>query len=365
MSKGKSKQYEKLLKATVVRGNSTPEETTQLMTPILTLIEKMRPKKLFRYRACTGYTFDALLSDKTFFNPPISFNDPYDCLSYVDTAKVKSLLTEIDPNNIVKQVNEIFNSTHFIEENFSPNILPAVQFVYNGIKKFSDAERISAIEKLSPGVVDYERMKEWFSNAIEANRQVNLKHSRQETFIACFSEKIDSLLMWAHYADSHKGFAVEYDTSEIVALSNKCAICKDKEKCASIHFLDLFPVLYSKERYDATEYDIETLKSRLQESFGVGSPFCTPDKLFSIKSNTTKGIDWAYEKEWRLIYSCTSNHPEEKSVTLKPKAVYLGSQISAGNERIIRKLIDGKGLTVYKMFVNVENKKYSLNYKKV
>ena len=29
--------------------------------------------------------------------------------------------------------------------------------------------------------------------------------------IACFSESKDSPTMWAHYADNHKGFVLEYD----------------------------------------------------------------------------------------------------------------------------------------------------------
>ena len=34
---------------------------------------------------------------------------------------------------------------------------------------------------------------------------------RQKTVkVACFSERVDSSIMWSHYADSHKGFCLEY-----------------------------------------------------------------------------------------------------------------------------------------------------------
>lgn len=31
--------------------------------------------------------------------------------------------------------------------------------------------------------------------------------------VSCFSEKVDDLLMWGHYAEGHRGFCLEFDTS--------------------------------------------------------------------------------------------------------------------------------------------------------
>lgn len=33
---------------------------------------------------------------------------------------------------------------------------------------------------------------------------------QQSTYIACFTESVTSPVMWAHYTDNHKGFAIEY-----------------------------------------------------------------------------------------------------------------------------------------------------------
>ena len=34
---------------------------------------------------------------------------------------------------------------------------------------------------------------------------------QKTTVSACFTEKIDNEIMWAHYANNAKGFALEYD----------------------------------------------------------------------------------------------------------------------------------------------------------
>ena len=33
--------------------------------------------------------------------------------------------------------------------------------------------------------------------------------------IICFSEVYDSMLMWSHYADNHKGFLLAYDINDL------------------------------------------------------------------------------------------------------------------------------------------------------
>lgn len=35
----------------------------------------------------------------------------------------------------------------------------------------------------------------------------------QHQGIACFSAKVDDLLMWSHYADGHRGFCLEFEGS--------------------------------------------------------------------------------------------------------------------------------------------------------
>lgn len=85
----------------------------------------------------------------------------------------------------------------------------------------------------------------------------------------CLTESQANLLMWAHYADSHQGFVVEFDSD---------APFFDQRKGRDDEFRHLRKVIYSDRR--------PSLVLSESDSF---SPFLT------------KGPDWSYEAEWRMM----------------------------------------------------------------
>ena len=87
--------------------------------------------------------------------------------------------------------------------------------------------------------------------------------------VLCLTETPDNLLMWAHYADSHQGFVVEFDSD---------APFFNQRNGSSDEFRHIRKVAYSDSRPSLI----------LSESEGF-SPFFT------------KGIDWSYEAEWRMM----------------------------------------------------------------
>ena len=97
-------------------------------------------------------------------------------------------------------------------------------------------------------------------------KQLHLK-----TGVLSLTEENDNLLMWAHYADSHRGFVLEFDPEhtffDLVGKSGETA---------------LRPVEYGPR---------PRLKSLFDER--IKGDFL---QLFCIKSDY-----WAYEKEWRVI----------------------------------------------------------------
>jgi hypothetical protein len=84
--------------------------------------------------------------------------------------------------------------------------------------------------------------------------------------LACFSESYDSLLMWAHYADAHKGICLKlkYYPKRLPAG------CFFKKVRYSTHYPKI-NVLQTEERSEV-------------ETFFL-----------------TKSVDWLYEREWRLV----------------------------------------------------------------
>lgn len=87
--------------------------------------------------------------------------------------------------------------------------------------------------------------------------------------ILCLSESAENLVMWAHYADSHRGFVIEFDEHSPFF---DCRLTPDDE------LRHLRKVSYNSRRPSLTLADVEDF-----------SPFMT------------KSTAWEYEAEWRMI----------------------------------------------------------------
>ncbi len=137
--------------------------------------------------------------------------------------------------------------------------------------------------------------------------------------IACFSEVNDSILMWSHYTDNHKGFCVEYDFNKI----NDINIIND-----------LYPVFYKKSLFDIADI---FFKSYTKKEI---------DKLEFLSPILTKNKEWAYEKEWRYISS------EDKyilNIQKQPQNIYLGSRINDKNKNAIISLFKDSDTHIFQM----------------
>jgi len=97
---------------------------------------------------------------------------------------------------------------------------------------------------------------------------------RDKLGVFCLSETWKSMLLWAHYGNEHRGAVIEFDTARL-----------DPEAIGRIASLE--KVQYSPNRIDFIARGMKPLDTLLY-----------------------KGEDWAYEKEWRLIYSvCYLDEP--------------------------------------------------------
>ncbi|MGO8928138.1 MAG: DUF2971 domain-containing protein [Limisphaerales bacterium] len=119
------------------------------------------------------------------------------------------------------------------------------------------------------------------------------------TGVLCFSSVKDSLLMWAHYADSHRGFVVEYD---------------------------------------AEHPEFQKLGKPQAVTYTSGRPVYDVSKGITTRVYLVKSPEWAYEREFRIfrrLRECEKriiNGIDLYFVRLPRccvKAVYLGSRIAS------------------------------------
>ncbi|MBQ3997807.1 MAG: DUF2971 domain-containing protein [Paludibacteraceae bacterium] len=127
-------------------------------------------------------------------------------------------------------------------------------------------------------------------------------------------------LMWAHYADGHRGVCLEYEIPPICIKSD-----------STRGFLALFPVSYEE-------------KIELNDELKINVAL------------SAKSVDWKYENEVRLVLFDPNTTEEFPTVEgLKLKAVYLGVNCLDSDERKIRLALLNKPVELYKMTINPKN----------
>lgn len=121
-------------------------------------------------------------------------------------------------------------------------------------------------------------------------------------YIKSFTENSSDLLMWGIYADSYKGFCVEYDLNLLPATAPV--------------FYHLFPTVYSNDRILKIDLiqAIDCLNNYKQGLFNADA-LAGYDALFlqdAIGTYCIKSRDWEHEREWRLIVSYLQMHEKNE-----------------------------------------------------
>ncbi len=117
---------------------------------------------------------------------------------------------------------------------------------------------------------------------------------REQTKMVCLSERIKSPLMWAHYADNNKGFALGYDfTNNDITICSNCP----NRTCNNIRLATIYPIVYSDKRLNATEYGQWLVEQIINSKFGFPTNALYEDEFLFIKAALYKSKDWAYENE--------------------------------------------------------------------
>ncbi|MCD4741850.1 MAG: DUF2971 domain-containing protein [Desulfobacteraceae bacterium] len=251
----------------------------------------MVPIYLYKFEKISEQALRNLKNAQIFFNTPSSFNDPFDC-SVLEASVV------LEPEDYIS----IFK--HYINE--------------KGIVLDCDIRNISDIP-------------EKYKNQIFTGLQQSLKQKQYqwlfETGCTCFSERKDYILMWSHYADDHKGFCLEFNTS-----------FKPFQKAIKVEYSDTFPSVNSTKLIaENPEFDKETL-----------SPILTKYKC------------WCYEKEWRIFHR-EPNKPYGYDVDAL-NAVYFGSAADDTDIEIVCLLLQGQSKNTKFYKAREDTSKYSLHF---
>lgn len=222
------------------------------------------PRRLYKYRAFSNRTLDALIADQIFFADPGTFNDPLDTKPTLDTDIDADALATILARLVEQRVRAEMNAA-------------AKTIRYSGPKTMSHiaahsrrrAEQVVAEIRYHATNPEYDiedPARFLFGQYVEDELL-----RRYGKGIVSLAERANCPLMWSHYGDQHKGVCIGYS---IPARAGG----------------DLHKISYGGSRLIAASAVAAMLDGDEEARRKVDDAVLTK-----------KAIDWRYEREWRLI----------------------------------------------------------------
>lgn len=289
---------------------------------------------LVRFRMISTKNLEALKSDRLYYSTPNNFNDPYDTLIYANHLQI---IQDIGQN-----LEMCMDS--YLDKLKDKNIQDAKIIAGFGYAMWNGSKRDKFLENYFRQICD----------AVTTLKEMLRKYVK----VICFSEEQQSMLMWSHYADNHKGFAIIYDKDKIENAENYT----NSEKLISKKPI-LKQVTYVQQQTDLTLEIEDYVRAYKMQNLGdvvPPVPNLSQDKLRRMM--TEKALDWSYEKEWRVIPRHISLEHESDLgyMLIKPMAIILGSMCSEENQREIMDICKEKKIPVFKAELNYWEPSYKL-----
>ncbi|MFS7241392.1 DUF2971 domain-containing protein [Serratia proteamaculans] len=264
---------------------------------------------------------DVLRNKSIRLTQPLALNDPFELKPHISaiasdemiTAEVEKVMKErvaIEYRKLPRDVRELFTI-----ESFEAMLKSKIEY-------FSPHRMISSVTPNIKGML--------------------LDKFETMIGILCVTTSADNLLMWAHYADSHKGFVIEFDAdSEFF----------NQKRSDVDEFGFLREVKYQQVRPSVVLADIEDFTIFL-----------------------TKGIEWSYEREWRMMLPIQNANnvidlgPEMPSINLFSfpqaaiKNIIMGCRMDEEKKNEIKRCIEGdEGYSHVKLLnTKIDDKEYRL-----
>lgn len=227
-----------------------------------------------------------------FFSDPLTFNDPFDAHFSIDTED------KSEWDNIIATFDEV--ATQLIKE----------------------------------GKCTEKRANDFRTNL---NNQLPLENYR----VSCFSSNGNNELMWAHYADQHRGVILcyEFDSlKNVIQYRDNHYVFIDNGSIDSYSTnSEQYKILLDKVIYSSEKPKMKFEKGLLVESYNIAIP------LF------TKSLNWSYEEEIRLALQVPFNHGfDEKNYYIMLdknclKSIVFGERLDNSYRYEIVNLINNSG----------------------
>lgn len=242
--------------------------------------------------------------NEIFFSSPGKFNDPFDCTIPIDYAT--------GPTKI------IFKYWFEMAKDENPEC--------------SDTE----LKKMT---------EECIGNLKNQERQLRLRKNSAEFCsnhigICSLTASYTNLIMWANYADKHRGFVVGFYSKKLVKMCRENSPENDPNKTMlieNVNYTQDYPYINAYTHTGLERYKLQVL---------------------------SKSEDWTNEEEYRIVFTDGVG----KSTQFPPgtiSCVYLGCRISFENKELILKAISEKDYKIPVFQASTSDSHYELKFERI
>lgn len=314
-------------------GNDIQNDKKLLMDKIV------YPRYLFRYRDVSFSSLDSLRTNHLYFSSANYYDDPFDTFLHIDIEKIR---TEFETNFASEEdICRLSNAFTSILDN--SNIQPPAEFV----SLVSNPQKLKQLHQ--NGLTNA-----FLSHALNLRNEI-----RKDTWSICFSENGLNETLWLKYANQYKGFVLMYDLNNTENFR-----CGKMDKCKNCGIFNygtpLFPMYYSDEPYDATNFAKYIMGQIVATQMNIQIPqfvFNEFGKMTWERERTTliKKKCHQYDEEWRMITNCQMRPPI--MMEWIPYGIILGLRMSQSEENLVISLARQAGIkNIYKSIIDKNNK---------
>jgi len=232
--------------------------------------------------------------------PPNEFNDPFEFSPYVSggvtSTHIQRLIGKITPKELFEQMKQDGLNVGTLDE----------------FEKF--------LARAAPVLVEHGQ--QMFERTYDEMIAQHLDVASRSVTILCLTQEEKNILMWSHYADSHKGMLFEFDTSH--------------------------------EYFELHSYFRKVTYSNSRVPFDPNQPPENDSKHVEAIA-LTKNQVWAYENEWRSLFPldwCHKREHDGKALFFIDiphniiKRIVLGYRCPRSQEDDLKKIIADKKLSI-------------------
>ena len=274
-----------------------------------------RPQSVFKYRKVDQWSLQNLERDCVWVCSPTDYNDPYDSSLSITSETLTSTILQEGVQSLIADG---------LGADLAPERLHKLITAVNPVIALQESllgqDQVPP-EFWPPFIAAFEAQVQGWKEAVRDLLPASHKSSLK---ICSFSATAESIIMWSHYADQHRGFCVEYDLQSLPA--------------ENLFVRMMYPVIYSEKLFDATRYYLSVLQDR--KGFNI---------LFPVLASLFKSPEWSYEQEWRLVIPANMVKEPSPWRVPAPKRLYLGSRIDAEQRESLLSITRKKDIEVYQM----------------